>query len=207
VENWLERQSTRETVRNALRRLEPKSKTAIALYYLSEWPMQEIARFLNLSPAAVESRIRRARETLKRQLSGEFEPYFRMHRLDRSFEREVSERILRGAGHFYIPVLRRERVLDWFVRHFRLGVSRHGNLLVESGHELYLLESPTHSPGNLPLLAFEVADADELRLKLQRDGIEPGPIGTDDFLGKHFLFRDPDGNPYHAIEKKLSDGA
>lgn len=202
VDRWLDHHMTQEMIWNAMQNLEQTSKIAIMLYYLSEWPMKEIGQFLNISLSAVESRIRRAREILKRHLTDDFEPYFRMRRLDRKFEQRVTEKILRSAGHFYIPVLHRERVLDWFVRHFQLGISRHGNLLIESGHELYLLECHTHLPSDLPLLAFEVSDIEGLWHKLQHDEVKSESIKTNHFIGKHFVFYDPDGNAYHAVEKK-----
>ncbi|GAV15581.1 sigma-70 family RNA polymerase sigma factor [Paenibacillus sp. NAIST15-1] len=202
VDTWLDQHMTKETIWNAMQHLEQTSKMAIMLHYLSEWPMKEIAQFLNISLSAVESRIRRARAALKRQLSGDFESHFRMQRLDQIFEQKVSERVLKSTGHFYIPVLHRERILDWFVRHFQLGISRHGNLLVESGHELYLLECHTHLPSDLPLLAFEVSDIEELWHKLQHDKVKMESINTDHFIGKYFIFYDPDGNSYHAVEHK-----
>lgn len=207
VDTWLDEHMTQETIWNAMQHLEQTSKIAIMLHYLSEWTMKEIGQFLNISLSAVESRIRRARATLRRQLTGEFESYFQMQRLDREFEQKVSERILRSAGHFYIPVLHRERVLDWFVQHFQLGISRHGNLLVESGHELYLLECHTHLPSDLPLLAFEVSDIEELWHKLQHDEVKLQSINTNPFIGKYFVFCDPDGNSYHAVEHKQKNRA
>ncbi|WP_027086493.1 sigma-70 family RNA polymerase sigma factor [Cohnella panacarvi] len=204
VEAWLDLRMTREAVWNAIQSLEHKSKSAIVLHYVSEWSMKEIGRFLNLSLSAVESRIRRARELLKRQLAEDFEPYFRAQRLDRTFEQKVMERLLRSMGHFYIPVLHRERTQDWFIRHFRLGISRHGNLLIASGHELYLLECQTHRPSEYPLMAFEVPDVNELWFTLQHGDVRTEPLVTDEWMGEHFVFADPDENLYHAIEKKSS---
>ncbi|MEC0370395.1 sigma-70 family RNA polymerase sigma factor [Paenibacillus chibensis] len=202
VDRWLNQYMAQEMIWNAMQKLEETSKTAIMLYYLSEWSMKEIGQFLNISLSAVESRIRRAKEILKRHLTGDFEPYIRLQRLDRNFEQRVSETILRNAGHFYIPVRHREQISDWFVRHFQLGISRHGNLLIESGHELYLLECHPHLPSELPLLAFEVSDIEELWHKLQHDEIKSELIQTNKLIGKHFVFYDPDGNAYHAVENK-----
>ena len=201
VDAWLERRATREAVWNAIQSLEQKSKSAIVLHYVSEWPMKEIGRFLNLSLSAVESRIRRARELLKSQLAEDFEPYFRAQRLGRAFGHKVMERLLRSMGHFYIPVMHRERAQDWFIRHFRLGISKHGNLLAASGHELYLLECKAHRPSEYPLMAFEVPDVNELWLTLGNNGVRIQPIVKDEWIGEHFVFADPDGNLYHAIAK------
>ncbi len=202
VDAWLDRRMTQEAVWEALQDLERKSRTALVLHCVGDWPMKEIGRFLELSVSAVESRIRRARETLKRKLAVDFEPYFRKHRLDRNFERRVSERVLRSMGHFYIPVVHRERTSAWFVRHFSLGTSPHGNLLLASGHELYLLECPSVRPGDRPLMAFEVPDLDALWQKLRHAGVETEPIATTEWLGDYFAFRDPDGNRYHAVKQQ-----
>jgi len=207
VDAWLERRMTQETIWRAVQKLEKTSKMAIMLHYISDWSMKEIGQFLNLSRSAVESRIRRARETLKRQLADDFEPYFRMQRLDEKFEQRVLEHVLRSVGHFYIPVLHRKRAQDWFVRHFQLGMSRHGNLLLESGHELYLLECHNHLPSDLPMLAFEVFDVEELWHKLKHDGVKAESLIRNNDIGKHFVFYDPDGNAYHAIENKQKKNA
>lgn len=199
VEEWLERSEMQEAVRRAVEGLDRTSRAALVLRYASEWPMKEIGRFLGLSVSAADSRIRRAKETLKRELAFDYEPYFRRQRLDRAFEREVSALVLRRMGHFYIPVVHRERTRDWFVRYFRLGISRHGNPLLASGQELYLLECPAVPPSELPLLAFAVPDIVGLWSKLKADGVRSEPIARSEWFGEHFAFFDPDGNRYHAV--------
>lgn len=202
IHSWQDRHATRDAVWKALQILEGKSRSAIVLHYISDWSMKEIAQFLQLSVPAVESRIRRARETLRLHLAGDFEPYFRSHRLGREFEQMVWEQVLKRMGHFYIPVSNKKRSMDWFVRHFHLGISPHGNLLLESGHELYLLESRARSPKTKPILTFSVDDADELWLRLCSCRVHSGPVETDELFGKHFVFYDPDGNPYQVVEMK-----
>ncbi|WP_235426980.1 RNA polymerase sigma factor [Cohnella kolymensis] len=104
VDSWLDQHELQEAIWSALQTLEEKSKSAVVLHYLSDWPMKDIGQFLNLSVSAVESRIRRARETLKLHLSADFEPFFRTYRLGRDFEQRVAEQVLKRMGHFYIPV-------------------------------------------------------------------------------------------------------
>ncbi|AJY77634.1 RNA polymerase subunit sigma-24 [Paenibacillus beijingensis] len=202
VNEWLDRHVIQEAVWKALQTLEGKSKSAIVLYYLSDWSMKEIAHFLDLSLSAVESRIRRARETLKVYLADDFESFFRSQRLGRDFEQMVCEQLLKRMGHFYIPVINKKQTTEWFVRHFHLGISIHGNLLLESGHELYLLESETRSPKGMPVLTFSVEDADELWLQLTSGRVDSGPIETHELFGKQFVFYDPDGNKYQVVENK-----
>ncbi|GAA0136236.1 hypothetical protein YSY43_30770 [Paenibacillus sp. YSY-4.3] len=200
IHTWLDQHAIKESVWAALQTLEEKSKSAIVLYYLNQWPMKDIAPFLDLSIAAVESRIRRAREMLKLRLAGDFESYFRPYQPDRSFEQMVCEQVLKRAGHFYIPVSNKKQTTSWFFLHFNLKSSSHGNLLLESGHELYLLESVNHLPREIPLLTFSVSDANPLWLTLTSSGVRTEPIIEDDLFGKSFIFYDPDGNKFNAVE-------
>lgn len=200
VHSWLDQHAVQESVWAALQTLEEKSKSAIVLYYLNQWPMKDIAPFLDLSIAAVESRIRRAREVLKLHLATDFESYFRPYQRDHRFEQMVCEQALKRTGHFYIPVSNKKQTANWFFHHFHLERSSHGNLLLESGHELYLLESESHSPREIPLLTFSVSDAKALWLKLISSGVQTEPIAADDLFGKSFVFHDPDGNKFNAVE-------
>lgn len=164
--------------------------------------MKEISLFLDLSIAAVESRIRRARETLKLHLTDDFESYFHPFRLESDFEQTVCEQVLRRAGHFYVPVTNKKQTTDWFFDHFHLRNSIHGNLKLESGHELYFLECQNHSPKKIPLLTFLVANANDLWLTLKNNGVHTEPIEENDLFGKLFVFYDPDGNKFNAVENK-----
>jgi RNA polymerase sigma-70 factor (ECF subfamily) len=83
-----------------------------------------------------------------------------------------------------------------------LGISRHGNLLLESGHESYLLECANYQPKGMPVLTFSVASVEDLAIQLQREGVKTGPIETDEWFGKLLAFYDPDGNKYNAVENK-----
>ncbi|RIX52114.1 sigma-70 family RNA polymerase sigma factor [Paenibacillus nanensis] len=200
VQFWLDQHVVQDSLRRALQSLEETSKTAVVLYYLSDWPMKEISRFLNLSVSAVESRIRRARDMLRLHLAGDFEAYFRPYRLGQAFERKVSEQVLKRMGHFYLPVTDKRQTTDWFTTHFQLRRSPHGHLLLESGHELYLLECSAHSPKPIPLLTFSVSGLDALWHRLKSGGVRTEPIEKDDLFGRLFAFYDPDFNKYYAVE-------
>lgn len=200
VHSWLEQYVIQDSIGRALQSLEEKSKTAIVLHYLSEWSIKEISQFLNLSVSAVESRIRRAKETLKRFLADDFESYFRPHRLSHDFEQRVCEQVLKRMGHFYIPVADKKQTTDWFICHFHLNINTHGNLLLESGHELYLLECHSHSPTNVPVLTFSVSNLSDLWSQLNKCGVITETIETNEIFGKLFAFYDPDENKYYAVE-------
>jgi len=201
VQSWLDQHVMQDSIGSALQTLEEKSKTAIVLHYLSDWSLKEISQFLNLSVSAVESRIRRARETLKRFLADDFEVYFRPYRLGRDFEQRVSEQVLKRMGHFYIPVSDRKKATDWFVRHFHLNISTHGIPILESGQELYLLEGHSNSRTHLPVLTFSVSNLVDLWSQLNNCGVMTEPIETHELFGKLFAFYDPDQNKYYAVEK------
>ncbi|MDP5274883.1 sigma-70 family RNA polymerase sigma factor [Chengkuizengella axinellae] len=199
---WLDQYTMKESINNALQTLDENNKTAVVLYYLSDWTMKEISDFLNLSVSAVESRIRRAKEKLKHFLSEDFDSYFLPHRLGRDFEQTVCEQILKKMGHFYIPVTNKIRTTDWFISHFHLRRSTHGNLLLESDHELYLLECSKHTPTKVPVLTFSVSNIDDLQSQLYNSGVRTEPIQTSELFGKSFAFHDPDENKFLAVENK-----
>lgn len=202
INSWLNQHIIHESIWNALQTLEEKSKTAVILHYLSNWSMKEIGRFLDMSVSAVESRIRRAKELLRLNLSDDFEHYFSSYQLSSDFEQFVCEKVLKRMGHFYIPILDKNRTKEWFVHHFHLGITAHGNLQLESGEELYLLECQNHSPTINPLLTFSVSDLHHLWLQIKSNGVITEPIETNELFGKLFVFYDPDGNKYNAVEIK-----
>ncbi|GKU77408.1 sigma-70 family RNA polymerase sigma factor [Paenibacillus sp. L3-i20] len=200
VHSWLDGHVIHEAIWSALHTLDEKNKSAIILYYLSDWSMKEIGQFMSLSISAVESRIRRARETLRLHLAEDFETYFNTFRLGHHFEQKVSGQIIKGMGHFYIPATNRKKTTDWFVRHFHLEISKHGNLLLELGHELYVLQCHGHSPLDTPILSFSISNAEQLWFQLSNNGVIADPIQHDAWLGKHFTFYDPDHNKYIAVD-------
>ncbi|CAM4289155.1 sigma-70 family RNA polymerase sigma factor [Paenibacillus tarimensis] len=202
IHSWLERHALQEAVWTAMHSLEEKSKTAVILYYVSDWPMKEIGRFLNLSLSAVESRIRRARESLKRQLAGDYESYFRSCRLGLPFEERVSQHVLKRMGHFYIPATNKERTTEWFIIHFQLQRAPHGSLWLGTGQQLFVLECSNHTPPAQPLLTFAVDDVEACWAQLNTSGVVTGPIAEDEWWGSHFVFYDFDGNKYIAVTPK-----
>jgi RNA polymerase sigma-70 factor (ECF subfamily) len=64
-----EAQEDGEEVRSAVRRLPVKYREAVVLRYFEDTPIDEMAEVLNLSRAAVEKRLSRARQRLKEMLS------------------------------------------------------------------------------------------------------------------------------------------
>lgn len=201
LNDWLDQHIIQDSIWNAIQSLEGKSKSAVVLYYLSDWNIEDIGIFLELSASAVESRIRRAREKLRINLSNDFEDYFRSYKLGVDFEQAVCEQVLRRMGHFYIPVKDKNRTKEWFIQYFHLGITLHGNLQLESGDELYLIECQSYTPSEIPILTFFVSNIEDIRLQLKRNGVKTETIQSNDLFGKIFSFYDPDGNKFNAVEK------
>ena len=57
----------RQIVQRLMEKLPESERTVMVLYYLGEMSCEEIGRFLGVSPNTVKSRLRRARESLKKQ--------------------------------------------------------------------------------------------------------------------------------------------
>lgn len=68
----LERKEIRERVQAALNKLEPEDATVILLRDLQDTPYDEMARVLEIPIGTVKSRLHRARQALKAQLSTYF---------------------------------------------------------------------------------------------------------------------------------------
>ena len=65
----LMRRETGECVRQALDELDDESRLAVVMRYYDNAPAREIADLLGCSPAAVDMRLKRARDKLRERLS------------------------------------------------------------------------------------------------------------------------------------------
>ena len=64
-----ETKDLRESVLDAIGRLSEKNRQAVTLYYIDGLSTKEIGAFLDVSPAAVDQRLHRAREQLKEEMA------------------------------------------------------------------------------------------------------------------------------------------
>ncbi len=64
-EDALIQQDTEDVLRQCLRQLSPKEKTAVIMFYLEERPLEEIAKVLGCGMAGAKSRVHRARHRLR----------------------------------------------------------------------------------------------------------------------------------------------
>jgi len=65
---WLIADERRSLIRSAIARLKPKDAEILLLKYTEDWSYAQIAEHLGISPSAVESRLHRARQRLRREM-------------------------------------------------------------------------------------------------------------------------------------------
>jgi len=88
-EQNLERQELHETLIHAIQRLSENQQSALTLFYLNGMSYQEVADFLEVSQAAVKSRLQRARDNLKEELSSMVEQTFQQNKLKPDFSKDI----------------------------------------------------------------------------------------------------------------------
>lgn len=191
-------------IRHALHKLDEPSRAVMMLFYMSEMSMAAIAAFLNVSVSAVESRLRRTRKLLREDLLTSWGQQFHTGQSTDSIVTRVVERIVKQVGHYYIPVTDKEITASWFVTHFGINLDRHGNLLLPSGHRLYLIEvrrsiMAEQARSGMPVLVFTVDDAACVYEELKRQHIRVEPGSEPGALGTSYSFYDPDGNRFGIV--------
>lgn len=88
---------TESVVRDALGSLREPDRLALTLHYIDGYSCAEIAGFLGVLPEAVKSRLARARQRLKREITTMVEETFEREHLPKDFTaRTVSEALRRG---------------------------------------------------------------------------------------------------------------
>jgi len=91
-----ERAERRRTVRRALERLNARNREAVSLYYVDGLSYAEIAAFLDVTEAAVQGRLQRARNQLRKELAM-VEEEFKERELPEDFSDEI-QRLLDEAS-------------------------------------------------------------------------------------------------------------
>lgn len=191
----------------ALEKFDEMNRTVVLSYYISEMSMPEIAKALNVSVSAVESRIRRSRKLLKEDYLAAWSMYFGNRESTETIVTKVVERIVKQAGQYYIPVANRAKSTDWFVGYFGLSLDRNGHLQLPSGHTLYLIEVnksvlSEYSDSKLPVLIFLVEDPVTLYEVLRERGIQVEKGEQTGIEGDNFFFFDLDRNRFGIFSEK-----
>ncbi|MFB9324607.1 sigma-70 family RNA polymerase sigma factor [Paenibacillus aurantiacus] len=191
-------------VEQALQQLDDTSRAILLSYYVSEIKMPEIARLLNMSVAAVESRMRRSRKLLKESHLSEWADHFRRGEATDKLVGRVMERLVKQAGQYYIPVSNRDRSKAWFVHVLGLSLDRNGHVMLPSGHCLFLIEVSEavlqeRAVSRIPALVFMIEDADRFCRAMEEQGIQTFREALPGAGQTQILFFDPDGNRYGAL--------
>jgi len=92
-EQNLERQERHETLIRAIQRLPENQQLTLTMFYLDGMSYQEVADFLDVSPAAVKSRLQRARKNLKEELNSMVEKTLQKNRLRPDFTEDIFSQI------------------------------------------------------------------------------------------------------------------
>ncbi|MBS4172796.1 sigma-70 family RNA polymerase sigma factor [Bacillus sp. FJAT-49736] len=212
-ENYL-----KESIWNAINQLDEPKRIVTILYFISGFTIKEVSEYLNISMSAVESRIRRAKEKLKKELFEFMETKLSNNTPGKRIHEETMWRIVPRIATIEIPVSNIQASIEWY--HNVLGTkvvhqSDHDAMLhLQGGNRvgvptLYLVQ--TNSKERLTfentntkivhsVIDFFIPDLNRYHSFLKNLGVEVTDInylpGMENQGG--FGFKDPDGNVLSA---------
>jgi RNA polymerase sigma factor (sigma-70 family) len=206
-----------QIVRAALNHLEEKYKLVAVMYFLSGFNTREISKFLGIGLSAVESRLRRSKEKLKKELFELAEQSIVTQKLGKEFTQKVVQRIV-GVSCLIFPVSNVEVSAHWYVKHLGCILVREPirgsdggiNAIIKigvDGPSVFLIEelerTPLHFTRNgKPASMFELRtmDIEAFYLQLKEEGVQVGERYNNDPCSKFFDVCDPDGNTISIAE-------
>jgi RNA polymerase sigma-70 factor (ECF subfamily) len=100
----------------ALNSLDEKYRQVTVMYFISGFNSREISQFLGIYLSAMESRIRRSKELLKKELFEMVQETLETQKVDKDFEKKVIKRIT-GVACINIPVKNIQRSVDFYINH------------------------------------------------------------------------------------------
>lgn len=206
--------SQRDLVWDAIDNLDDKYKLVIVMNYISGYTAKEIGQLLNVSQAAVESRLRRAKDNIKKELLDYMaQDTFDKKRIGKEFEEEVMWRIVPRIATIEIPVSNVQQAIDWYTK--VLGVNavyqdEHTAMLHLQGGTrigvptLYLVQTEdtkrldfknSHTGITHSIIDFFIEDLERFHAFLKKEDVKVTELNF--FPGTKmggFGFEDPDGN-------------
>jgi RNA polymerase sigma-70 factor (ECF subfamily) len=200
-EEMVETRAIHNEVWAALTKLDEKNRIIVSLFHMSEWTMESIGGFLNMTVAAVESRLRRARKVIKQEmLAGIFGEMFDQS-TNQTITTKVTQRIVKQMGQFYIPVTHKANTTAWFMELFGLTLDQNGHLWLPSGQTLFLLQANSVNNNlvpdtSAPVLTFEVDNSLYVYDILMKQGIRIEEQTEEYLNNKYFFFYDLDNNKF-----------
>ncbi|MGV3466781.1 MAG: sigma-70 family RNA polymerase sigma factor [Heyndrickxia sp.] len=215
VETVFNRILIKQSVWDAINQLDEPKRIVIILYFISGFAVKEISEYLDISVSAVESRIRRAKEKLKKELIHFMEAeYSNNQTVGQTIHDETMWRIVPRIATIEIPVTNIKASIDWYQQVLGVKVAHKSDydamLHLQGGNRigvptLYLVQTESmerlsfkNTNTNIihSIIDFYVPDLERYHSFLKEQGVEVAEIN---FLpgmeGKGgFGFKDPDGN-------------
>lgn len=214
VEEIVQRKHLQETVWHAVNQLDDTNRLVTVMYFISGFTAKEISSFLDVSLSAVESRIRRSKEKLKKELFNLMEQTFTSKKMGEEFRDDVMWRIVPRIATIEIPVSNVKQSIEWYGKILGTKAVFEGEqaamLHLQGGNRtgvptLYLVETKDHARLSFlntntnvvhSVIDFYIPDLERFHSFLTEQGVEvtginyipnmPGMGG--------FGFKDPNGN-------------
>ncbi|WP_088007720.1 sigma-70 family RNA polymerase sigma factor [Indiicoccus explosivorum] len=208
----------KDLVWEALDGLEEKYRMAVILRYLSGYTAKEVGDLLQITQSAAESRLRRAKTQLKKELLNEMaDSRIENKRVGTEFTEEVMWRIVPRIATIEIPVSDVKQSVEWYSQVLGLKAvyqDDHSAMLHLQGGSrigvptLYLVETeaPTrlrfvnsHTGITHSVVDFYIGDLEKFHGFLKSQGVKVTDLNL--FPGSPhggFGFEDPDGNALSA---------
>lgn len=114
VEDTVIRRDVRRQVFDAINSLKEPQRLAAMLFYVGGFSLKETADILDISVAAAESRIRRSKDSLKKELIAVMEHMLKKDGYEQNVEREVMRALIPRIATIEIPVSALRKAIDWY---------------------------------------------------------------------------------------------
>ncbi|MFD2171640.1 sigma-70 family RNA polymerase sigma factor [Tumebacillus lipolyticus] len=210
LDDQIERADSRAAIQKALHTLDAKHRTAVVMYYFGGYHAREIATLLSVPLTTVESRLRRAKQKLKKELFTLVQEYVHSNRLEDAFEKKVQARI-HSLFHMQIPVRQLDESIEWYKTHLGFGLKEHYGkcafLSLSTGPLLMLWQTADQTTANftvdgntMPVLLYATDDVHALHDHLKALGTQITHY-QDDGFGWVLKFFDPNGNMWGVIQE------
>ncbi len=198
----------------SLDNLEEKYRIVVVMNYITGYTAKEIGNLLNISQSAIESRLRRAKKQLKKELLEVMvDKTSSKKRVDKEFTEEVMWRIVPRIATIEIPVSNIQQSIDWYnkilgikaVHQDETAAMLHlqgGNLigvptiyLVQTNEVTRLAFKNSNSGVIHSIIDFYMRDLERFHFFLKQEGIKVTDLNfsPNSNMGG-FGFEDPDGN-------------
>lgn len=213
LEDQYQLRSTKAAVMQALQSLDEKHRIVTLMYHIGGYPAREISLMLDLPISAVESRLRRAKQKLKKELFALVHEFLETNRLEETFEKQVTSR-LKSLFHMQIPVRNVDEAIVWYTGNLGFELKEHYGkcafLALPTGPLLMLWQTADETTANftvdgntMPVLLYATDDIHSMHDLLKNNNVQITHYQNDGF-GWVLKFYDPNGNMWGVIQENRS---